>query len=195
MIERPRRLAPWADLAIVLVAVGLAFAAVSWADREFLLAEPPSREPPPQVSTRPAWLLEWNHPYRRMQHDAVWVFGAATVGIGAVIARDGRTRRRGGLSGPGTMVVLVTLLVGGVAVANQLLAERPNVSPPAGLSHYLGNVLQYRLPGAILGAWVVGWLGSRRRTRPDWRERLARAVGWLWMATVGLLVGHAILFG
>lgn len=190
-------------MAILLAAASLAVVAVRWADREFLAAEPLPESPPLHSASRPGWVWPLHRPYRRVQHDGVWFAAAATLGVGALLARDGRIWDRRGLSRPGAAGVLVALLVGGGAVAHQLLAGRPLYTQAAGACYDLRNALDLRLPGAVLGAWIVawlgwlGWLGSprRRRRRPDWRERAARAVGWLWLADAGLLIAYALFFG
>jgi hypothetical protein len=180
----------WPDIVIALAAIALAIVTVRWADREFLIRELPDRSA--HWTARPAWLIRLNHPYRRLQHDIIWVCVAATVAAGAILARDPATWTRRGLSRPGTAAVLVILLAGGVTVADRLLVGRYGLAASNALSYDLRNALDYRIPGAIIGAWVVAWPWWRRR--PAWRERMARFVGLLWMANVGLLIAYGLLF-
>lgn len=188
-----QRAAGWPVVLIVLVTTVLAWILVRWADREYRRVERPVRVERRHSVPRPDWIWALEYPYGRCQHDWVWICAAFTLGVGAILATDGRTWSRRGLSRPGTMVVLVVLVVGGVTIAQQSLAL-PVSARPNGLSYSLGNALEYRLPGAIVGVWVVAWLRPRRRCT-DWRERAAGFVGWSWMATVGLLIGYGLLFG
>lgn len=94
---------------------------------------------------------------------------------------------------PGTTVVLVVLLLGGLTAAHQIL------SPPGfGRWDLLGSsltyALQFRMPGVAVGAMVVAGLRPKRGL-PDWRERAARMVGWIWIANVGLAITSGLLFG
>lgn len=193
MTDSHRRAMRWIDLIIFLATIAMADALVRWADREYLRVEPPSQRSRPSDGSRPDWLLTWLHPYRRLQHDWFWFCVAATVGAGALLAVDGRTWTRRGRARPGTMVVFVSLLVGGVTAAHHILIAPP-FGRPNGLSYSLLNALEFRMPGAILGVWVVTWLRPWRGS-PDPREHTARIVGWIWMANVGLLVGYGLLFG
>ena len=98
----------------------------------------------------------------------------ATLGSGAILAPGIWNRRS--LSRRGTNAVFVMVLVGCPTAIHQFLARRPRFSQLRGLSYTLEDVLTAGVPGAILGAWIVAWLGSRHR-HPDWRERLARMAG------------------
>jgi len=174
----------WVDLAIVLGAVALGVGLVRWADSEYVrVAGPPSG-----VKA----IDEWQWRYRRGCHAWLWVAATWTLGVGAILARAGRFGNRRGLQRAGTRVVLVILVVGGATAAHFLLAA-PRYLQTNGTSYGLYNALQLRVPGAILGAWVVGGVGSRRRV--DWRERAGRLAGWLWIADVGLLVASGFCFG
>jgi hypothetical protein len=186
----PRR--RWPDILILVGAAAVAFAGVAWADREFVRVEPKAPDVNTHVVERPDWFWGLIYPYRRFQHDWIWVCVAATLGAGAVLARDGWGRRS--LSRPGTNAVFVMLLVGGLTAAQQLLVRHPIFASAYGMSYDLIEVLNAGVPGAIIGAWVVSWFGSRRRD-PDWRERFARLVGWLWMVDVAMLIAYGLLFG
>lgn len=189
MSRPPRR----ADALILLATIAVAVVLVRWADREYLRVEAPAAWRRSQVVSRPDWVWPLEQPYRRLQHDWVGLCVAATLGVVGLLAIDGRTWTRRGLARPGTIAVLAILLVGGASAATFLLVP---VGPrhSVGLSYDLGDVLAFRMPGTILGVWVVGWLRPHRG-RPDLRERLARLVGWMWMARVGLLIGYGLLFG
>jgi hypothetical protein len=76
---------------------------------------------------------------------------------------------------------------------DQQILVIPVSSRPNGLCYSLLNALEYRMPGAILGVWVVTWLRPGRG-RPDWRERVARSLGGIWMMNVGLLIGYGLIF-
>jgi hypothetical protein len=166
-----------AYLAILLATVASAAVAVGWADGEFQRVEPPSEIARPVP--RPDWVWAMNRPYRRFQFDWTWVCVAATVGMGAVVAR-GPSRP------PGTIVVIVALLVGVVTVGHYLLTA-PAIFRTNGDCYGLHNALQVRMPGAILGAWVVTW-----GRKSGWRGRL---IGGIWMVPVAMLVVYGILFG
>lgn len=193
MTGLPRRVVLWRDVVILLATIALAVTTVRWADREHLRVEPPAKAQRRRTVPRPDWVRALEYPYRRLQHDWFWLCVAATLGVGGILASDGRTWSRRGLSRPGTTVVLVVLLVGGVTAAQQTLTE-PGSARPYGLSYSLRNALGFRLPGAILGVWVVAWLRPRRGS-PGWRERTARIVGWIWITDVGLLIGYGLVFG
>jgi hypothetical protein len=186
----PRR--RWPDILILVGAAVVAYVGVAWADREFVRFEPKALDVNTHVVERPDWFWGLVYPYRRFQHDWIWVCVAATLGAGALLARDGWGRRS--LSRPGANAVFVMLLVGGLTVAQRLLAWMPRFVAAQGTSHDLDEVLNAGLPGAIIGSWVVSWFGSRRRD-PDWRERFARLVGWLWMVDVAMLIAYGLLFG
>jgi hypothetical protein len=202
MIGFPRGAVRWTDVMILVATIALACAILRWADRQFRRVEGPSRflriEGPSQLRNRgnvhrPEWVWAMAHPYRRLQHDWLWISVVVTLGAAGMLALDRRTWHRWGLSRPGTIVVLVALLVGGATVAQQILMV-PLSSRPNGLCYSLRNALEFRMPGAILGVWVVTWLRPVRG-RPDWRERFARSVGWIWIANVGLLIGFGLIVG
>jgi hypothetical protein len=182
---------PWPNILILLATIALGVLAVRWADAAFLQTEPPPKDLPPAAPARPEWIWAIYHPYRRLQHDWVWVSVAATLGVGAILALDARTWSRRGLSRPGTNVVFVTLLVGVATALQQLLA---GFAAAASKSYDLGEVLGSDLPGAILGAWVVVSLGSRPH-HADWREWLGRLVAWFWIVDAAMLILYAPLFG
>jgi hypothetical protein len=167
------------NVAILLATIGSAAVSVRWADREFRRVEPPTETARPVP--RPEWFWALNRPYRRLQFDWTWVCVAATVGMGAVVARDPRPRRR-----PGAIVVIVALLVGVVSAAHYLVTA-PAIFRTHGDCYGLHNALQVRVPGAILGAWALTW-----GRKAEWRGRL---IGWMWMVQVGMLVAYGILFG
>jgi hypothetical protein len=193
MTGRVSRAIRWTAALIVLATVPLAVLVVRWADREYLQVEAPNVTQRRSTVSRPDWVWAIEHPYRRLGHDWIWLWVAAIPGAAALLATDGRifTRRR--LARPGTAVVLVSLLVGGASIAQQLLVP-PTLGSSYGLSYSLLNALEPRLTGAILGVWVVSWLRPRRG-RPDFRERAARLVAWMWMANVVFLIGYGLLFG
>ena len=178
------------DIVILVAAIALAIVTVNWADCEFLIREPPDRDA--RIVRRPDWIVRLNHPYRRLEHDFICVCVAATVAAGAILARDRATWTRRGLSRPGTAAVFVVLLVGGVTVADRLLLSRYGLGASSPVSYELQISLGFRIPGAIIGAWVVAWPWWRRR--PAWRELMARLVAMLWMANVALLIAYALLF-
>jgi hypothetical protein len=183
----------WTAALVALAAIPLAAVLVQWADREYLRVEAPSIAQRRHTVSRPEWLWAWEPAYRRLGHDWPWLCVAASLGASALLAIDGRiwTRRR--LAQPGTAIVLVILLVGGVSVAQRLLFP-PTSGRSIGLSYGLLDALEAHVPEAILGVWVVAWLRPRRG-RPDLRERTARLVGWMWMAVFVLTIGYGLLFG
>jgi hypothetical protein len=193
MMDRLRRATSWTGTLVLLATLALAVVLVRWADREYLRVEAPNTAERLHTVSRPDWVWAMEHPYRRLGHDWVWLCVAANLVAAAVLATDCRIFSRRRLARLGTAVVLVSLLVGGVSVAQQLLVP-PALGPSYGLSYSLLNALEPRLTGAILGVWVVFWLRPRRG-RPDFRERIARLVGWMWMANVALLIGYGLLFG
>lgn len=167
------------NVAIVLATTVSAVIVVRWADGEFQRVEPPTR--PDAPIPRPRWIWSWHRPYRRLQSDWIWVCASATVGLGASVLLDPRARRR-----PGAGVALVALLVGVVTASHYLLAA-PAIFRRNGDCYGLRDALQFRVPGAILGAWAVTW-----GRKPDWRSRL---IGGMWMADVAMLVAYGIVFG
>jgi hypothetical protein len=169
---------------ILLAAIALAVVAVRWADREFERVDLGSETFRP--AHRPDWIWVLHRPYRRLQHDGIWACVAATVGIGAILAVDRRTWSRRGLSRPGTVVILVTLLVGVATAAHYLLAA-PGIYRLNGTCYGLRNALEFAIPGAILGVWAVTW-----GRKMEWRGLL---IGWMWMAQVAMLVAYGVLFG
>jgi hypothetical protein len=193
MIGLVRRALRWTAALLVLAALPLAVLLVQWADREYLRVEAPNIAQRRPTVSRPDWVWACENPYRRFSHDWTWLCVAATIGACGLLATDGHifTRRR--LARPGTAAVLVGLLVGGAFVAQQLLVP-PTLGRSNGLSCNLRNALETRLTGAILGVWVVSWLRPPRG-RPDFRERAARLVGWMWMAGIVLMIGYGLLFG
>ena len=151
--------------------------------------------PLPRPPSWPSWLWELYYPSQRLAFDFFWIPVAATLAAGAILARDRRTWTRRGLRRPGTLALAVTLLIGGATVAHQLTAAPIYVST-LGLAYDLSNALGHRVPGAIIGAWVVARLAPRRRNLPvDWRERAARVVAWSWMLNIALMVVQALIFG
>lgn len=193
--ETPRRAAPTAAILVaVVVMVAAAAPLVRWADAEFLRVEPPpQRERRSHAVARPDWVFALEHPYRRMEFDSLWLTVAATLGVGVLLAIDGRTWTRRRLARPGTGGVFATLLVGGVLTAQTVLAPGPSVMTN-GLCYALFNTLALAIPGLVVGVWVVAWL-RRRRGRPDLRERIAQVITWMWMAQIGLLIGYGLIFG
>jgi|GEM_PF-3852288 len=169
------------NVLILLATITLGVIAVRWADREFQRVEPPSENFRPVA--RPWWMWTIHRPYRRLQHAWTWVCAAVTLGAGAV-ALDPKTWKRP--VDPGTVIVVVALLVSGVTIANYLLAS-PAIFRRNGDCYGLINALEYRVPGAILGTWAVTF-----GRKAGWRGRL---VGWMWMAGVGMLIAYGILFG
>ena len=166
-----------AIVAILLTTLASAIILVRWADGEFHRVEPPGVSP------------RRDRPYRRIQHALIWVGAAASVGMGAIVALDGRKRP----CGPGTLAAVVSALIV-VATAADFLLAAPAIDRQNGTCYGLRNVLEYRVPGAIIGAWAVAWLWPRR-AQPDWREWGGRIVFSLWMANVSMLIAHGVLFG
>jgi hypothetical protein len=142
---------------------------------------------------RPDWVKAIYLPYRRVQRDGFWLSVVATVSIAALIASDRRTWSRRGMSRPGTTVAAVTLLTGGVTALHFFFLTWQDTSR-MGLSYDVMNILEYRIPGAVIGAWVVTWLGRRRKRRRPGRDRLGYLVGWIWMANVVLLIAYDVIF-
>lgn len=165
---------------------------VRWADQEYLRLELPFAYQVHTVS-RSEWIWPLQRPYQRLQHAWPWLCAAATLGVGGVLAFDRETWTRRRLSRPGTIIVFVTILLGTVAATHQAFLAPPFIRT-AELSYSLRNAVEFRMPSAILGAWVVAWL-SPHRSVPDWPERAGRIVGWMWWANVGLLIGFGVLFG
>jgi hypothetical protein len=174
----------WSLVAILLATLALACVAVRWADREFQHIEPPSRGANQAGVSRPDWVRALGRPYRRFRNGWAWACVAATVGVAAVVASDARTWRAP--LGSGSIVSLVTLLIVVATLAHFLLAAPPFFRAE-GVCYGLRDALQYRVPGAILGAWCVTW-----GRKSDWRGRLV--VG-MWMVNMGLLVAYPALFG
>lgn len=193
MRSPPQRSLRWLDVLILTATLVVAFAMVSWADAEYRRVEAPSMPRAIHAVSRPSWFWLLEGPYRRLKHDWFWLCVAYTLGIGAILVcrRETWTRRR--LSRPGTIVVFVLILLRTVTAAHQAFLA-PAFARPSGMCYSLTNVLNFRLHGAILGVWVVGWLRPSRSV-PDWPERAGRIVGWMWLANVGLLIGCGVLFG
>ena len=82
---------------------------------------------------------------------------------------------------------MLRLLVGLGTAAHYLLTAPP-IFRTNGDCYGLRSALNVRVPGAVLGAWVV----TRGRRRMGWAGRL---VGGLWMVGVAMLVAYGILFG
>ncbi len=194
MTRDSRRGSRWPDVLILLAAAALAVAAVRWADREFDRVAPSSQQATRSPS-RPDWVWDLHRPYLRLLNDAPCLPAVATLAVAAILARGARTRGRRRRVGPGAVVILAILLVGGVSgVAQVAIGGRHGVSYSA--YYDLSTTLGYRVLGAILGAWVALRLGRRRRARPDdWRDRAAQFVGWTWMADIGLMFLYPLLFG
>lgn len=188
MSETPQGAFRWPDGEIVLTAIGLAIALVQWSDKAYVrVIGSPIRLP---AVSRPDWVWRLNVPYRRVVHNWPWVGVAATVGAAGLIARDRRTWSRRGLSRPGTVLILVILVVGSVTLMSQACAP----PSPNGLCFSLTSALVWRVPGAVVGFWVVAWF-RRRRGVSDWRQRLAHLVGWGWVGNLVLTIAYGVLFG
>lgn len=192
MSGSPRRAPRWLDVVLIVATVAAAIVLVRWADQEYLRVETPFAY---QVRTvnRPEWVWALQRPYQRLQHGWPWFCVAATLGAGAILACDRETWTRRRLSRPGTTVVFVVILLGALTAAHQAFLA-PTFTRSNGICYSVSNGLNFRLPGAILGVWVVGWLRPHH-SKPDWPERAGRMVGWMWLANVGLLIGYGVLFG
>lgn len=180
------------DLVIALATAALACALVWWADREHARVQPWSPPSPRTGVWRPDWVWWREHLYGRLQHGWFWFGMAATVGAGALLACDRRTWTRRGLSRPGTAAVALALLIGGTTAAQLMLS--PRGAGPNGLCYALRNTLEMSIAGAVLGVWTVFRLRPRRGA-VDWRERVARVVGWVWLGNIALLVAYGLIFG
>ncbi len=195
MTTRQRRFSP-VDLAIGVATILLAIFVVGEFDRDYLVANPPA--PVPQnrrTVTRPEWIWELQYPYTRFQHDFLAIAAAATLGAGAALAIRRETWTRRGLSRPGTVAVALALAIGIVQLSVVLTAKRPMFASARSFWIDLRNNLEFPLPGTVLGAWtVMALLGLWRPSRSGC-ELSARAVGWAWLANIGLFLGYGLLFG
>jgi hypothetical protein len=171
----------WGVMAILLVASCFAAIAVRWADGEFRRIEPPVEEF--HSVSRPDWVWAMHRPYRRVENAWIWVCSAVSLAMGALVTLDGRWRRPWP---SGTIIVLVALMVGILTTAHFFLAA-PAMFKTNGLCYGLRNALEFRVPGAILGALVVTW-----GRKVDWRGRMIVGV---WAVEVGMLVAYGVLFG
>jgi hypothetical protein len=185
----------WLDAAILLAVLLLGIAAATWADREYLRRQPPTRFPVRRSVERPQWLWHLQYPFHRLWNDAQSVMGVATLGTAIVLLRDRRIWRRRRLTRPGDVAIAIGVLFGGIAVISQVLTAVPTSSRPQSLAFELGSILQDQVPGSILGAWIALWLARVWRPSPDWRDRLGRILGWCWLGDIGLLIVNALLFG
>ncbi|WP_435008446.1 hypothetical protein P12x_005656 [Tundrisphaera lichenicola] len=174
----------WPVFAIILATLVLAVILIRWADGEFLRIESSSIDVNTHAVRRPDWFWVLLYPYRRFQHGWTWACVAATVGMGAIVALDGKVWRRP--ARPGRAIVLVALSVMCLSMIFVVLAAPP-IFRANGICYGLSDAVHYRVPGAILGAWVVTW-----GRRIDWRGQL---VGWVWAAEVGMMIAYGFLFG
>jgi hypothetical protein len=175
------------NASILLATLYVAVVSVRWADREFLrVAGPFAPEPAGQK-----WLQTLDLPYQRFQHDLLWVGVAATVGMGAILLVDGRTWKRP--ARPARVAGLVSALAVLFTIANSLFAGLP-ISWTNGTCYGLGNALDFGVPGAVLGAWIVACLLPKAR-QSDWRDHGASLVGCLWATFIGLRIASGLLFG
>ena len=143
--------------AIFLTTVAGGIVAVRWADRDF-----PARRAAIASARRGGRVCMGQvapsalSPIAARQH---WACVAASLGMGAVLAAGGRAPR----SGPGVSAAIVSALVVAATVGHSLLAA-PAIFWMNGTSYGLGNALEFTVPGAILGAWTVGWLLAKAGT-------------------------------
>ena len=195
MIDRRR--SPWsrADLVIFFVFAGLTVVSVRWADSEWFASEANSRQPAFRAVARPEWAWEMQKPFQRIMHDYFWICPPITLGLLALVIRDPSSFGRRGMARPGTRGVLMITMVGGVACIHHRLIRPAFFSGNLPLSFQFLNVLEYWILGLVIGSWIVTRLGRRSRRPPGWRERLARGVGWAWMANVALSIAYEIIFG
>ena len=167
-------------IAMLLGTIALTAAWVPWADREFQRAETSTDA---HAVSRPPWVWAIQRPYRRLQHAWTMLCLAVTVGSG-VIVLDPKTWRRP--VDPATIIVIVALVASGLTAANAMMASTW-MRNPNGFSYVLGNLLEYRMPGAILGAWFVT-LGRK----VGWRGQL---IAGMWMAGVAMTIAYGVIFG
>ena len=195
MDDRRRSLFPPPDLLIFLVFAGLTLASVRWADEEWVAAEVTSPEPTFRAVARPEWVWRMQKPYRRFVHDYFWICPPVTLGLLAVVARDRSTWSRRGIARPGTRLVLMIAMVGTATCIHHVLFRPAVFSGNLTISFQFSSILKYWSPGLVIGSWIVTRLDRRSRRPPGSRERLARGVGWLWMANVALSIAYGIIFG
>ena len=191
VVMTKRRSPGYFEVVVLIATLALATALVRWADAEFVRTHPPTATEASRPVARPGWVGAWQRPFDRFEHDQVFGTAALTVGMGIILARRGRWTRRG-LRQPGSRLVLICLIVGGALFAS-LLAIGLTWQFGPGIRGGLRDLLNFRLPGLVVGAWVVG--GSRRRSwrRADGIERAARVVGGLWLLSPALFImSHAV---
>ncbi len=167
------------DVAILMGTLVSGGLAARWADAQFLLAQGDET-------------LDLRQSYERLQHDGVFLLVVLTMGVGWVAAWSGESWTRRGMAQPGVMAVFVGVLVGGVMALDSWLTSYP--SQRILISTLFRDVLEFRLPMAILGAWIALRLGGLWRPAREDRDRVGRVVGWGWLLLGGLRILHRLVF-
>jgi hypothetical protein len=184
-----------AMIALITLVIGVVVIVVA-VDPDQRRVDPPSPEPVQRRNVpRPDWVWNLASSYRRMQHDYVFVVAVATLGVGAILATDKSTWTRRGISRPGTLAVVLALLVGTFQIVTLIVNRWPSFSAAASFGYDIRNQLEHYITGAILGAWVALACCGLWRASDNWKETAARMVGWGWLGTFGFLIGYGLLFG
>jgi len=162
--------------AIILAVVGLGFVLVQRADAEFVrLGRQPSAD----------------EAYSRVRNGLHWAAVAATLGAAGLVATDPRSRRRPWP--PGAITVAAAAFTAGVVIAFYVLTVPP-IFRSRGDFMGMGDQLEAKVPGAVIGAWAALLLGPRRRRR-DPMELAGLLVGGLWIVDAVLLIFYGAIFG
>ena len=194
--DEARRISLWLDCVIGLLTVVLAVAVVIAADQTQRLVEPP--EPWPVYRrdvSRPERVWNFRPAYRRFQFDCQFALTVATLGAGLILAKDRKTWTRRGMSKPGTLAVVVAIVTGFLQIPILEPAQPFRMGGPTSSWYDIYKNLEFRLPGTILGSWIVVFACGLWSPCRNWRDGLGRSIGWGWLATIGLMLGYPLLFG
>ena len=123
----------------------------------------------------------------RSTRDLTPFLAATSVGL-AIATRPRRWRRwRRGRGAVGVAVAAV-LAAGWLAIfVAQVSLARPGSPYAWSIFWYAWDGIAWKVCRAVVAAWFLMAILGRWRAGRGWRERLARAVGWAWVAEAAFL--------